>query len=67
LTGTSDAEQKDQQPSSDSNQLVSLLNKSSSAPAAASSGSTLLSLEADSDALTLTCSSKVGVVAVAAC
>lgn len=60
LTGASDAEQKDQQPSADSKAPLSLLDKGSAASTAPSAGSTLLSLEADNDTLTLTSNSKVG-------
>lgn len=61
LTSVSDAEQKDQQPSSGSNPPLSLLDKSSAAATTApSTGSTLLSMEADSDTLTITSGNKVG-------
>jgi hypothetical protein len=56
---SSDAEQKDQQPSSD-NSARSLMDKSSAPVAAApSNGSTLLTMEADNDALTFSSSAKV--------
>lgn len=60
LTGASDAEQKDQQPSADSKAPLSLLDKGSAASTAPSAGSTLLNLEAENDTLTLTSNSKVG-------